>query len=113
MDQKDFASSKVFYDNKHFPRGFSRSGIFSKGEASVLERCGFAMKDLVSGVREPCSEVERRFLQVASGELAAENEYEKAWIKYARHVKTKRVFYTAGMTPAVSSAGDTSELDSD
>ncbi len=37
------------FDNKHYPRGFSRHGDFTIKEAQLLERFGYAFNELDSG----------------------------------------------------------------
>ena len=113
MNQKDFASSKVFYDNKNFARGFARSGFFSKKEADLIERNGFAYQELCNGNREPSTPTEEQFLKVMQGELPAETEHEKVWLKYLKHIGTKRVAYTTGMAFAMADSSDTPDLDTD
>ena len=39
-------SEGKFYDDKNFPRGFNRSGVFTISEASVLENYGRSMRAL-------------------------------------------------------------------
>lgn len=113
MVQKDFASSRIFFDNKHFPRGFSRSGIFSRKEAGLLERHGNAMKELGEGKREPASDVERRFVKMAQGECEPQTEFEKTWAKYLKQIGTRRVAYTTGMAVTMSDSSDTADFDTD
>ncbi|MBK8973975.1 MAG: DUF413 domain-containing protein [Hahellaceae bacterium] len=113
MSQSDFASSKLFFDNKHFPRGFSRSGLFSKKEAEILERHGFAMQELANGNRAPVGAAEKAFVQMIAGERTAETEFEKAWSKYKYHTTNRRVSYTTGMAFSMSDSGDYSDADVD
>ncbi len=113
MNQKDFASSKVFYDNKNFPRGFARSGIFAKKEADLIERNGFAYQELTNGNREPSTDAETRFVKVMKGEEPIQTEHEKVWLKYLKHIGTRRVAYTTGMAFAMSDMSDSTDLDTD
>src|SRR5690554_1494570 len=113
MSQTDFASNKIFYDNKHYPYGFHRSGIYSRREAEILERHGFALKDLASGMRAPETPAEEQFVKVAKGEAEPTTEIEKAWMKYQRAVSTRRVVYTAGATSMDAEGGDSVDFDAD
>jgi uncharacterized protein len=113
MSQKDFASSKIYYDTKHYPRGFHRSGIYSRREAELLERHGYAMKELASGARQPATPAEQQFVQVCKGEMESQTELEKAWLKYYRAVTTRRVIYTAGATSMDSEGGESADFDMD
>jgi uncharacterized protein YifE (UPF0438 family) len=113
MSQSDFASSKLFFDTKNFPRGISRSGLFSKKEAEILERHGFAMQELANGNREPVSAAEKAFVSMVAGERMAESEIEKVWSKYKSHTTNRRVSYTTGMAFSMSEGSDFSDIDAD
>ncbi|AIN20075.1 hypothetical protein DJ57_3543 [Yersinia rochesterensis] len=43
-----FITTNRFFDNKHYPRGFSRHGDFTIKEAQLLERHGYAFNELTS-----------------------------------------------------------------
>lgn len=45
---ESFTTTSRFFDNKHYPRGFSRHGDFTIKEAQMLERYGFAFNELDS-----------------------------------------------------------------
>ena len=113
MSPTDFASNKIFYDNKHYPHDFHRSGIYSRREAELLERHGYALKDLASGLRAPATPAEEQFVKVTKGEAPATTEIEKAWLKYYRAVTTRRVVYTAGATSMDSEGGESADFDAD
>lgn len=113
MSQTDFASSRVFFDRKHFPRGFSRSGLFSRKEAELLERHGFAFQELANGTREASTAAEKAFMSMVRGERAAETDHEKAWSKYVHHTTNRRISYTTGMAFAMSEGSDFTDVDVD
>ena len=46
---ESFITTNRFFDNKHYPRGFSRHGDFTIKEAQLLERHGQAFSELDSG----------------------------------------------------------------
>jgi uncharacterized protein YifE (UPF0438 family) len=50
---ESFTTTNRFFDNKHYPRGFSRHGDFTIKEAQLLERHGYAFNELDLGKREP------------------------------------------------------------
>lgn len=50
---ESFITTNRFFDNKHYPRGFSRHGHFTIKEAQLLERHGFAFNELDMGKRAP------------------------------------------------------------
>jgi uncharacterized protein len=58
---ESFSTNHRFFDNKHYPRGFSRHGDFTIKEAQVLERFGYAFNELDLGTREPQTEEEELF----------------------------------------------------
>ncbi len=55
---ESFTTTNRYFDNKHYPRGFSRHGDFTIKEAQLLERHGHAFNDLDLGKREPVTEEE-------------------------------------------------------
>ncbi|MFP1461867.1 DUF413 domain-containing protein [Escherichia coli] len=42
-----FTTTNRYFDNKHYPRGFSRHGDFTIKEAQLLERHGSAFNELI------------------------------------------------------------------
>ena len=44
---ESFTTTNRFFDNKHYPRGFSRHGDFTIKEAQLLERHGYAFNELI------------------------------------------------------------------
>lgn len=59
---ESFITTNRFFDNKHYPRGFSRHGDFTIKEAQILERHGQAFNELDLGKREPATEAENYLL---------------------------------------------------
>lgn len=43
---ESFTTTNRYFDNKHYPRGFSRHGDFTIKEAQLLERHGYAFNEL-------------------------------------------------------------------
>ena len=41
---ESFTTTNRYFDNKYYPRGFSRHGDFTIKEAQLLERHGYAFK---------------------------------------------------------------------
>ncbi|WP_432455480.1 DUF413 domain-containing protein [Agarivorans sp. QJM3NY_29] len=79
-----FLAKRRFSDDKHFRRGFSRSGAFTIKEAELLERCGYAFKELDESLREPQDEVEQAFIAVCRSEAEPETAEQKLWLKYKK-----------------------------
>ncbi|CDL42098.1 Protein yifE [Escherichia coli ISC41] len=46
---ESFTTTNRYFDNKHYPRGFSRHGDFTIKEAQLLERHGYAFNELDLG----------------------------------------------------------------
>ncbi|RXJ74449.1 hypothetical protein CS022_02285 [Veronia nyctiphanis] len=86
-------SGQKFFDDRHFPKGFTRSGCFTIKEAQLLESCGRTMKALFEGVQEPANEDEQKFIDEVNGRRAAESDYGKCWLKYLKEINHKHVRY--------------------
>lgn len=99
----EFTCNRAFYDNKHYPRGFSRSGDFSLKEAQVLTRYGSLLNSLMEGKVAPANEYQSHFVQVTRGEAAPEHPLEKLWLKYLDKVSRPIVRYSCSMA---ASEGD-------
>ena len=84
-----FSVTRRFFDDKNYPRGFSRHGDYTIKESQVLEQYGQAFKAL------------------DLGEHAAETFFEKTWNKYRTRINTKKRVYT--LSGDVSEAASGSE----
>ena len=89
-----FVSQRQFYDDKNFPRGFSRSGNFTLLEASILEQHGIILSGLYNKTLIPQNEIQEQFLKVINGESAVSNAIERAWLKYLKITTCKTKFHT-------------------
>ena len=74
---ESFTTTNRYFDNKHYPRGFSRHGDFTIKEAQLLERHGYAFNELDLGKREPVTEEEKLFVAVCRGEREPVTEAER------------------------------------
>jgi len=92
--QQSFVAKRRFFDDRNFPKGFTRSGRFTLAEGNLLEKHGASMQELEDGVRQPVNDEEQRFLQVCKGEAEAASVYEKTWMKYKQRIQEKRKFHT-------------------
>ncbi|OON38019.1 hypothetical protein BTJ39_19615 [Izhakiella australiensis] len=107
-----FATSNRFFDNKNYPRGFSRHGDFTIKEAQLLERHGHAFNDLDLAKREPTTDEERQFLDVCRGLREPQTEPERVWSKYMARIKRPKRFHTlSGGKPQMESIEDYSDSD--
>lgn len=89
---ESFTTTNRYFDNKHYPRGFSRHGDFTIKEAQLLERHGYAFNELDLGKREPVTEEEKLFVAVCRGEREPVTEAERVWSKYMTRIKRQNVF---------------------
>ena len=91
-------SERRFFDDKNYPRGFSRHGDYTIKESQALEQYGQAFKALDSGERKPVTAEEKAFVAFCQGERPAETFLEKTWDKYRSRISsTKRVYTLSGV----------------
>ena len=76
-----------YYDDMHFPYGFARSGYFTKRQAEILTSYGRHLRELWTEEVLPKNKVEKNFVKVCQGKVAAESEIEKTWLAYLGAVK--------------------------
>lgn len=91
-----FRSTKRFYDDANFPKGFKRCGDFTSKEADLLEQHGQAMKNLADGTQLPCNVDEDQFVQVLQGKMTPSTPMELLWVKYCRLAKGKPFYAVVG-----------------
>ena len=95
---ESFSVERRFFDDKNYPRGFSRHGDYTMKESQALEQYGQAFKALDSGERKPVTAEEKAFVAFCKGERPAETFLEKTWDKYRSHISTtKRVYTLSGV----------------
>lgn len=104
--QQSFVANRRFFDDRNFPRGFTRSGRFTLAEGNLLEKHGLAMQELEQGVRQPANDEEQRFLLVCRGEAEANTVYEKTWLKYKQRLAEKRKFHTVFSKKRIADGSD-------
>lgn len=81
--------TKEYFDDKHFPMGFRRSGDFTIKEAKLLTEYGLTLSQLSTGIISATSEHESHFIKVLSGESTPQSEVEKVWLKYLKVTSPK------------------------
>ncbi|MGX9462093.1 DUF413 domain-containing protein [Shewanella sp. A14] len=106
-----FRSTKRFYDDANFPKGFKRCGDFTSKEADMLELHGQAMKNLADGSQLPCNVDEDQFVQVIQGNLPPSAPMELLWAKYCRLAKGKPFYAVVGTIHTPTSAKIEIEFD--
>jgi len=112
--QQSFVAKRRFFDDRNYPRGFTRSGRFTLAEGNLLEKHGVAMQELDQGVREPVNDEEQHFVLVCRGEAEANTSFEKTWLKYRQRLSEKRKFHTVfGKKRIADGADDFSYVESD
>ena len=109
---ESFITTNRFFDNKHYPRGFSRHGDFTIKEAQILERHGQAFNELDLGKREPATEAEKLFVAMCRGERVAATVEEKIWKKYTSRISRPKRFHTlSGGKPQLDPSDDYTDSD--
>lgn len=109
---ESFLTTNRFFDNKNYPRGFSRHGDFTIKEAQILEKYGVAFSELDSGKRKPVTDEEKSFATVCRGEQVPTTENEKVWVKYMACISKPKRFHTlSGGKPQVDPGDDFSDSD--
>jgi uncharacterized protein len=104
---ESFVSQQRFFDNKNYPRGFSRHGDFTIKEALILEKHGYAFKDLDAETRNPSTAEERSFVAVCKGKKEPSTDFEKTWLKYLSRINKPKRFHTlSGGKPQVDVSDD-------
>ncbi|KLV04055.1 hypothetical protein ABT56_15645 [Photobacterium aquae] len=83
-----------FYDDKNFPRGFNRSGVFTVNEAQLLENYGRTMRGLAEGSLSPETPAEQEFVAEVKGDTELQSNYAKCWMKYIHKTSNKVRSYT-------------------
>lgn len=87
--------SVPFRDDVNFPRGISRSGVFSISQSEILKIYGDTLRSLEVGVLAPINEAEQNFLSFCDGAKEAESQLEKLWLKYKQEICRSKSFHTA------------------
>ncbi|MEZ5525140.1 MAG: DUF413 domain-containing protein [Pseudomonadales bacterium] len=105
-----FTAERRFWDDQHFPYGFSRSGHFTIEQAALLEKHGYAYTLLAKGEREPVDDLEKAFVTFCLGEKEAESVHEKIWKRYSEAINRRVDRYS--LTRAEARYGGAFEEDS-
>ncbi|KZN66169.1 hypothetical protein N473_11415 [Pseudoalteromonas luteoviolacea CPMOR-1] len=89
-----FAAPKPFYDDKHFPRGFSRSGHFTLLESELLQQHGQLLRRLHQQETKPSNPLQQQFLDTFTQHTPPTNRIEKIWAKYLDLTTRKHKVHT-------------------
>ncbi|MGL5759461.1 DUF413 domain-containing protein [Plesiomonas sp.] len=109
---ESFVTTRRFFDNKHYPRGFARHGDFTIKEAQLLEHFGCAFDELDSGKRQAATEEEQLFVAVCQNERQPVTDHEKVWIKYRDRTRRPKRFHTlSGGKPQADAVEDYTDND--
>ena len=84
-----FIQAERFYDDVHFPRGFSKSGDFTIADAELLSCVGKRLFMLEQGLTIPENQVEEKFTFLCKSEAEGETKIELLWQKYKRLTRYK------------------------
>ncbi len=107
-----FQATGHFYDDEHFPYGFSRSGYFTRSQVELLERFGQCLKQLDEGLAHPANDEQQKFVAVCRGESSPSSVLEQTWLRYKQSLPGKR-FVSLVDVSGVSSDSDSSSSDFD
>ena len=102
-----FSVTRRFFDDKNYPRGFSRHGDYTIKESQVLEQYGQAFKALDSGERKQQQKKKKNLLHFAVVNVHRKTFFEKTWNKYRTRINTtKRVYTLSGDVSEAASGGE-------
>lgn len=95
MDKTEIrVGAKRFFDNKAFPRGFSKSGNFTLTEDQILSTYGQTLHSLELGEMLATNVEEEHFLQVMANPDQAASKIERTWLKYVKLARGRKSFHT-------------------
>lgn len=104
---ESFSVTRRFFDDKNYPRGFSRHGDYTIRESETLEKYGQAFIELELGTRKPKTKEEKQFVAVCRNEKEAETFFEKTWCKYRSRISSvKRVYTLSGLASVDNNVSD-------
>lgn len=103
---ESFKVTRRFFDDKNYPRGFSRHGDYTIKESQVLEQYGQAFKDLEEQKRKPVTKEERDFVAVCCNKKEATTFFEKTWQKYRSKTSASKRVYTLSAVVGVDNLED-------
>lgn len=112
MSVVGFISEGIFFDDKAFPYGFKKSGDFTIGESDMLTEYGLRLLALENGAA-PVSEQEREFIEMVKGEREPSTKLERAWVKYRKLTKGRRIYTLSSNPDSSASIADLSDGDDD
>ncbi len=78
----------TFYDDEHYPRGFSKHGDFTISQAQALHDFGLTLTMLISGELEAQTSEEKHFVSVARGKKKPSSFIEKTWAAYQSKINS-------------------------
>ncbi|GAA6206614.1 MULTISPECIES: DUF413 domain-containing protein [Thalassotalea] len=84
-----FIQTDRFYDDVHFPRGFSKSGDFTIADAELLSVIGKRLLMLEQGEVLPENQVEEKFVFSCKSGNEGETKIEILWQKYKKLTQYK------------------------
>ncbi|PWK45379.1 DUF413 domain-containing protein [Pleionea mediterranea] len=94
MQSRDYYLSRRFFDDKHYPYGFSRSGDFTLSEVQALEKHGVLFQALMEAKVLDTNEEDKLFIKVMKGKKQPQTLAQKAWLKYLKCSKRAPVWLT-------------------
>lgn len=104
-----FVKAHKFYDDVHFPHGFSRSGKFSIPESEMLSQVGRRLWDLEQGFAGAENQVEKNFIEMCKTGGEPQTKVERLWVKYKESIKAKS-FHTLSGGKKVNSIDESEDI---
>jgi uncharacterized protein YifE (UPF0438 family) len=77
-----FIYAEPFYDDAHFPHGFSKSGDFSIAESELLTQLGKRLFMLEQSLCTAENQVEKQFVKMCATQFEGQSKVEVLWQKY-------------------------------
>lgn len=88
-----FISTEAFYDDVHFPHGFSKSGDFSIAESELLTQVGKRLFMLEQSLCTAENQIEKQFVKMCVTQFEGQSKVEVLWQKYKNLTRHKQ-FHT-------------------
>ncbi|KZN51861.1 DUF413 domain-containing protein [Pseudoalteromonas luteoviolacea] len=104
-----FAAPKPFYDDKNFPRGFSRSGHFTLLESELLQQHGYLLTQLFEQKLKPKNTTQQQFVITFLNHKQPTNRIEKVWAKYLDLTTRKHKVHTLSIQKPLAHVQNKSE----
>jgi uncharacterized protein YifE (UPF0438 family) len=93
-----FIPADPFYDDAHFPHGFSKSGDFSIVESELLTQVGKRLFMLEQSLCTAENQIEKQFVKMCVSQFEGQTKVEQLWQKYKCLTRSKQFHTLNGQT---------------